>query len=80
MSLAAAEEGIFLAYHALLEPGDHAIVEAPCYGSAVEVARSTGASVSLWRRRYEDGWAHDMDRLRKADPQRDEAHLRQHPS
>jgi aspartate/methionine/tyrosine aminotransferase len=63
LTLAAAEEGIFIAYHALLGPGDHAIVEAPCFGSAIEVARSTGADVSLWRRRYEDGWAHDLDEL-----------------
>lgn len=64
LTLAAAEEGIFLAYHALLGPGDHVVVEAPCYGSAIEVARSTGASVSLWQRRYEDGWAHDLQDLR----------------
>ena len=63
-TLAAAEEGIFLAYHALLGPEDHAIVEAPCYGSAIEVARSTGAQVSLWERRHEDLWAHDLDELR----------------
>jgi aspartate/methionine/tyrosine aminotransferase len=31
--------------------------------SALEVARSTGAEVSQWRRRYEDGWAHDLDAL-----------------
>jgi aspartate/methionine/tyrosine aminotransferase len=65
LGLAAAEEGIFLAYHALLGPGDHVIVEAPCYGSAIEVARSTGAEVSLWQRRYEDGWAHDLDELER---------------
>jgi aspartate/methionine/tyrosine aminotransferase len=65
LTLAAAEEGIFLAYHALLGPGDHAIVEAPCYGSAIEVARSTGAEVSLWRRRHSDGWAHDLDELER---------------
>ena len=63
LTLAAAEEGIFITYHALLAPGDHVIVEAPCYGSAIELARSTGADVSLWRRRYEDGWAHDFDAL-----------------
>ena len=65
LTLAAAEEGIFLAYHALIDPGDHVIVEAPCYGSAIEVARSAGARVSLWRRRYEDGWAHDLDELER---------------
>jgi aspartate/methionine/tyrosine aminotransferase len=63
LTLAAAEEGIFIVYHALLEPGDHAVVETPSYGSAIAVARSTGADVSLWERRYEDGWAHDLDAL-----------------
>jgi aspartate/methionine/tyrosine aminotransferase len=63
LTLAAAEEGIFLAYHALLAPGDHAIIETPCYGSALELVRSTGARVSAWQRRYEDGWAHDLDAL-----------------
>ena len=58
-----AEEGIFLLYQALLRPGDHVIVETPCYESALQVARSTGAEVSQWRRRYEDGWAHDLDAL-----------------
>jgi aspartate/methionine/tyrosine aminotransferase len=58
-----AEEGIFLLYHALLRPGDHAIVETPCYESALEVARSTGAEIDQWRRSYEDGWAHDLDAL-----------------
>jgi DNA-binding transcriptional MocR family regulator len=58
-----AEEGIFLLYHALLRPGDHVIVETPCYESALQVARSTGAEVSQWKRRYEDGWAHDIDAL-----------------
>ena len=37
-----AEEGILLVYHALLGAGDHAIVETPCYESALELARSTG--------------------------------------
>jgi aspartate/methionine/tyrosine aminotransferase len=63
LTLAAAEEGIFTACHALLAPGDHAVIETPCYGSALAVARSTGARVSSWRRRYEDGFAHDLDAL-----------------
>jgi len=61
--VAAAEEGIFLAYHALLGPGDHAIVETPCYASAVEVARSAGADVSCWQRRDADAWGYDLERL-----------------
>ena len=61
--LAAAEEGMFIAYHALLGPGDHVVVESPCYGSAIEVARSTCAEVSAWQRSHEDGWAYDLDAL-----------------
>ena len=65
LTLAAAEEGIFIVNHALLAPGDHAIVDSPCYGSAVALARSTGADVSLWQRHYEDGWAYDLDALER---------------
>jgi aspartate/methionine/tyrosine aminotransferase len=60
-----AEEGVLLVYHALLGPGDHAIVETPCYESALALARSTGAEVSAWERRYEDGWAHDLNALER---------------
>jgi aspartate/methionine/tyrosine aminotransferase len=65
LTLAAAEEGIFIAYHALLGPGDHAVVEVPCYGSAMEVAHSTGAEVSVWRRSHEEGWAYDLEALER---------------
>ncbi len=61
--LASAEEGIFVLYHTLAGSGDHIIVETPCYESAIQLARSTGASVSLWQRRFEDGWAHDLRAL-----------------
>ncbi len=61
--VSSAEEGIFIAYHALVGSGDHVIVETPCYESALELARSTGAEVSLWERHFEDGWAHDLAAL-----------------
>jgi aspartate/methionine/tyrosine aminotransferase len=63
--VSAAEEGIFVLYHALVGPKDHVIVETPCYESALEVARSTGAGVSEWRRCFENGWAHDLAALEK---------------
>jgi aspartate/methionine/tyrosine aminotransferase len=63
--LASAEEGIFVLYHALVGPADHVIVETPCYESGLEVARSTGAQVSEWRRSFENGWAHDVATLEK---------------
>lgn len=42
-----AQEAIFLTMSTLLGPGDHAIVATPAYQSLYEVARGTGADVSL---------------------------------
>ena len=61
--VSAAEEAIFLFYHALLTPADHAIVETPCYESALTIPASTGATVSEWRRNPGNGWAHDLSKL-----------------
>ena len=65
LALSCAEEGIFVLYHALVGSVDHVIVETPCYESSLEVARSTGAQVSEWRRSFENGWAHDVAALEK---------------
>ncbi len=46
--LAAPEEGIFLTVHALLEPGDEAVVLTPCYDSLKNVAAHLGARVVPW--------------------------------
>ena len=59
-----AEEAIFVLANVLLGPGDHAIVTWPAYQSLHEVARFTGAEVTLHELRAEDGWAIDLDRLR----------------
>ncbi|MGB2664744.1 MAG: aminotransferase class I/II-fold pyridoxal phosphate-dependent enzyme [Candidatus Acidiferrum sp.] len=63
--VSAAEEAIFLFYHALLNSNDHAIVETPCYESALTVPKSTGAAVTEWRRKPENGWAHDVEALER---------------
>jgi aspartate/methionine/tyrosine aminotransferase len=63
--VSSAQEGIFVAYHALLDASDHVIVETPCYESGLELARSTGAAVSVWERHFEDGWTHDLSVLEK---------------
>jgi len=65
IALAAAEEGIFAVETALFGPGEHVVVETPCYESALAVARSTGADVSTWQRRYADGWRHDLHELER---------------
>ncbi len=61
--VSAAEEALFLFYHALLTPQDHAIVETPCYESALTLPKSTGAAVSEWARRPGNAWAHDIAAL-----------------
>ncbi len=58
-----AEEAIFLFMNAVLEAGDHVVVQWPCYQSLAEVARSIGCRVSLWEVREEAGWEPDMDEL-----------------
>ena len=60
-----AEEAIFVASNVLLRPGDHAIVVWPAYQSLHEVARAAGADVTLHELRAADGWAIDVDLLRR---------------
>jgi len=60
-----AEEAIFLFMHAMLASGDHVIVHWPCYQSLMEVARSIGCDVTLWKADEEKGWALDPDDLQQ---------------
>jgi aspartate/methionine/tyrosine aminotransferase len=61
---AGAEEAIFCLANVELGPGDHAIVTWPGYQSLYEVARATGADVTLHELREDAGWAIDLNRLR----------------
>lgn len=58
-----AEEAIFLFMHAMLSAEDHVIVHWPCYQSLMEVARSIGCEVTLWKVDEARGWALDPDDL-----------------
>jgi len=60
-----AEEAIFLFMLAALDENDHVIIHAPHYQSLSEIARGMGCSVSLWQAREENGWALDLDELRR---------------
>ena len=60
---AGAEEAIFCLANVVLGPGDHAVVTWPGYQSLYEVARATGADVTLHELREADGWALDPDRV-----------------
>jgi aspartate/methionine/tyrosine aminotransferase len=60
----APEEAIFLAMHALLDPGDRVVVETPCYQSLGEIARHLGCDVQAWPLvETETGWRMDLDAL-----------------
>jgi len=63
---AGAEEAVFCLFNTAIGPGDHLIVTWPGYQSLYEVARASGAEVSLHALREEDGWALDVDRLRRS--------------
>jgi aspartate/methionine/tyrosine aminotransferase len=60
-----AGEAIYLFMYASFKKGDHVIVHSPGYQSLAEVARSVGCDVSPWLAREENGWALDLDELRK---------------
>ena len=61
-----AEEAIFLFMHAMLSAEDHVIVHWPCYQSLLEVARSIGCEVTLWKASEENGWALDPEELQRS--------------
>ena len=60
---AGAEEAIFCLMATSLQEGNHVIVTWPGYQSLYEIARASGATVSLHALLEEDGWSLDVDRL-----------------
>lgn len=65
--IAAPEEAIFIAMHALLTAGDHVVVTSPAYQSLYEVARSIGCSLTPWMLRTgADGWQLDLKELEQS--------------
>lgn len=62
---AGASEPLFLAMRALLDTDSHAVVITPNYQSAEAVPRAIGAATGV-PLRPEDGWALDLDAVRRA--------------
>ena len=62
---AGAEEAIFCLANVMFGPGDHAVVTWPGYQSLYEVARATGAEVTLHELRVDASWAIDIELLRR---------------
>jgi Aspartate/tyrosine/aromatic aminotransferase len=63
LTFAGAEEAVFCLVNVLVGSGDHVIATWPGYQSLYEVARATGADVTLHELHEHDGWALDLDRL-----------------
>jgi aspartate/methionine/tyrosine aminotransferase len=60
----APEEGIYIAMHTLLAPGDEVICISPAYQSLHEVARSIGCRVIPWTlTTHHTHWTLDLDQL-----------------
>jgi aspartate/methionine/tyrosine aminotransferase len=61
---AGAEEAILDFYLATLSPGDHVVVNFPCYQSLSEIPRALGCAVDPWPLVEAGGrWAFDLDAL-----------------
>jgi aspartate/methionine/tyrosine aminotransferase len=56
----------FLVFAALLDPGDEVLVERPGYDPLLGAARMFGARTIRFDRTFEDGYALDPDRIRRA--------------
>ncbi|MGV1761035.1 aminotransferase class I/II-fold pyridoxal phosphate-dependent enzyme [Rhizobium sp. A22-96] len=65
LCFAGAEEGIYIAMHALLDRGDHAIIVTPNYQSSETIPLSI-CDVSAVALDPEDGWSLDIDAVSKA--------------
>jgi len=65
LAFAGAEEGVFCLMNVLVGSGDHVIVTWPGYQSLYEVARARGAEVTLHELHETNGWALDLDLLRR---------------
>src|SRR5205823_2479380 len=54
-----------LAMAAIIEPGDEVLIEHPAYGPILDVAHYLEAKVKRFRRAEENGWAIDLDEVRR---------------
>ncbi|HVE12294.1 MAG TPA: aminotransferase class I/II-fold pyridoxal phosphate-dependent enzyme [Elusimicrobiota bacterium] len=62
--VAAPQEAIHLAMHALLNKGDHVVCAFPGYQSLYALAEAMGCEVSRWEPDENAGWRFDPERLR----------------
>ena len=64
---AGAEEAIFNFMNVFFNPGDHVIVQFPCYQSLIEIVQGIGCQVTKWELKQEkNNWTIDMDFLKNS--------------
>jgi aspartate/methionine/tyrosine aminotransferase len=56
----------YLAFATLLEPGDEVVIEHPTYGLLTDSLRYVGAAIKTFARTPEDGYAIDLEAVRRA--------------
>src|SRR5262249_20650436 len=56
----------FVAIAGLVGPGDEVIVEQPTYDPLLGASRLLGATIRRVQRRFDDGYAFDLDEIRRA--------------
>jgi aspartate/methionine/tyrosine aminotransferase len=66
LSTPGAAGALFFIATTLLQPDDHLIVVRPNYATNLETPRAIGCAIDLIDLRFEDGFALDMDRIRRA--------------
>ncbi len=67
LCFAGAQEGLWCALHAMLEPGDHAIVTVPAYQSLEAIPRAIcGDAVTAIALQPDDQWRLDLDAVARA--------------
>ncbi|MBD2830533.1 aminotransferase class I/II-fold pyridoxal phosphate-dependent enzyme [Streptomyces globisporus] len=64
MTTHGSSEALYLAFAALVRPGDEVVVATPAYHSLSGLATAAGASLRPWPLRPENGFAPDLDDLR----------------
>ncbi|HEY7369613.1 MAG TPA: pyridoxal phosphate-dependent aminotransferase [Thermoanaerobaculia bacterium] len=52
-----------VAFAAILQPGDHVVIEKPCYEPLPALARHLGTDVAFFDRRPQEGWEIDPERV-----------------
>lgn len=52
-------------FHSLVQAGDHVICSYPIYGQLLQFPKALGCEISLWRLDQNNGWALDIEELRK---------------